>query len=325
MLKTSEDLNTAIEFVTTENVTYPSLIEDRLSSVQFNNSMQNIESQLNELYEKTRLLEDIRDYCKQYILSIIQMKEQDFKEKLKIIEDVADQFRDKDSISYTVPFQYCSDIITDRDGTMINKMNIINGSLGQSYTLIDTAKISNISYTTNAQCYNNNYNDILNGLSGRSYYILDNPIYGGVVENCTVMFDKNYDCNLFNIEVSNTQIKNIKLITDKDTEIPINENDTTVINTIKGLKFDLVSKDYQIKNIEEANNTTDSSAKLSSNNYKRDNLDIVTKNMVIQAESIDKSDNVSEYSNEYYKWKKDFNNVTNKNILVNQVKEREMS
>lgn len=104
MLKTSEDLNTAIEFVTTENVTYPSLIEDRLSSVQFNNSMQNIESQLNELYEKTRLLEDIRDYCKQYILSIIQMKEQDFKEKLKIIEDVADQFRDKDSISYTVPF-----------------------------------------------------------------------------------------------------------------------------------------------------------------------------------------------------------------------------
>ena len=182
MLKTSEDLNTAIEFVTTENVTYPSLIEDRLSSVQFNNSMQNMESQLNELYEKTRLLEDIRDYCKQYILSIIQMKEQDFKEKLKIIEDVADQFRDKDSISYTVPFQYCSDIITDRDGTMINKMNIINGSLGQSYTLIDTAKISNISYTTNAQCYNNNYNDILNGLSGCSYYILDNPIYGGVVE-----------------------------------------------------------------------------------------------------------------------------------------------
>ena len=145
------------------------------------------------------------------------------------------------------------------------------------------------------------------------------------MKNCTVMFDKNYDCNLFNIEVSNTQIENIKLITDKDTEIPINENDTTVINTIKGLKFDLVSKDYQIKNIEEANNTTDSSAKLSSNNYKRDNLDTVTKNMVIQAESIDKSDNVSEYSNEYYKWKKDFNNVTNKNILVNQVKEREMS
>ena len=41
--------------------------------------MQNMESQLNELYEKTRLLEDIRDYCKQYILSIIQMKEQDLK------------------------------------------------------------------------------------------------------------------------------------------------------------------------------------------------------------------------------------------------------
>lgn len=325
MLKTSEDLNTAIEFVTTENVTYPSLIEDRLSSVQFNNSMQNIENQLNELYEKIRLLEDIRDYCKQYILSIIQMKEQNFKEKLKIIEDVADQFRDKDSISYTVPFQYCSDVITDRDGTIINKMNITNGSLGQSYTLIDATKISNISYTTNAQCYNNNYNDILNGLSGRSYYILDNPIYGGVVENCTVMFDKNYNCNLFNIEVSNTQIENIKLITIEDIEIPINANDTTTINTIKGLKFDLVSKDYQIKNIEEVNNTTDSYIKLSSSNYKRDNLDIVTKNMVIQAESIDKSDNISEYSSEYYKWKRDFNNVTNKNILVNQAKEREMS
>ena len=287
--------------------------------------MQNIENQLNELYEKIRLLEDIRDYCKQYILSIIQMKEQNFKEKLKIIEDVADQFRDKDSISYTVPFQYCSDVITDRDGTIINKMNITNGSLGQSYTLIDATKISNISYTTNAQCYNNNYNDILNGLSGRSYYILDNPIYGGVVENCTVMFDKNYNCNLFNIEVSNTQIENIKLITIEDIEIPINANDTTTINTIKGLKFDLVSKDYQIKNIEEVNNTTDSYIKLSSSNYKRDNLDIVTKNMVIQAESIDKSDNISEYSSEYYKWKRDFNNVTNKNILVNQAKEREMS
>lgn len=325
MLKTSEDLNAAIKFVTTENTTYPSLIENRLSSTQFNYSMRNIESQLNELYEKIRLLEDIRDYCRQYILSVIQMKEQDFKEKLKIIEDVADQFRDKDSISYIVPFQYCSDIITDRDGTVINKMNITNGSLEQSYALIDTAKISNISYTTNTQCYNNDYSDILDGLSGRSYYILDNPIYGGIVENCTVMFDKNYNCNLFNIEVSNTQIENIKLITIEDIEIPINANDTTTINTIKGLKFDLVSKDYQIKNIEEVNNTTDSYIKLSSSNYKRDNLDIVTKNMVIQAELIDKSDNISEYSSEYYKWKRDFNNVTNKNILVNQVKEREMS
>ena len=81
----------------------------------------------------------------------------------------------------------------------------------------------------------------------------------------------------------------------------------------------------QIKNIEEANNTTDSSAKLSSNNYKRDNLDTVTKNMVIQAELIDNSNNISEYSNEYYRWKNNLNNVTNKNILVNQAKERETS
>ena len=325
MLKISEDLNAAIKFVTTENTTYPSLIEDRLSSTQFNNSMQNIENQLNELYEKIRLLEDIRDYCRQYILSIIQMKEQSFKEKLKIIEDVADQFRDKESISYAVPFQYCSDVIADRDGTIINKMNIINGSLGQSYTLIDAAKISNISYTTNAQCYNNNYNDILDGLSGRSYYILDDPIYGGIVENCTVMFDKSYDCNLFNIDVSNTQIENVKLITDKDIEIPINANDATTLNTIKGLKFDLVSKDYQIKNIEETNNIIDSYTKLSSNNYERNNLDIITKNMIIQAELIDNFDNVSEYSNEYYRWKNNLNNVTNKNILVNQAKERETS
>ena len=323
MLKTSENLNAAIKFVTTENTTYPSLIDDRLLSTQFNSSMQNIESQLNELYEKIRLLEDIRDYCKQYVLSIIRTKEQNFKEKLKIIEDVADQFRDKDSISYTVPFQYCSDIITDRDGTVINKMNVVNSSLGQSYTLIDVAKISNISYTTNGQCYNNSYSDILNGLSGRSYYILDNPIYGGVIENCTVMFDKNYYCNLFNIEVSNTQIENIELITDKDNTISINANDTTTINIIKGLKFNLVSKNYQIKNIEEINKTIDSYTKLSSNKYERNNLDTVTKNMVIQTELIDNSNNISEYSNEYYEWIKNSNNIMNKNILVNQVKERE--
>lgn len=323
MLKTSENLNAAIKFVTTENTTYPSLIDDRLLSTQFNSSMQNIESQLNELYEKIRLLEDIRDYCKQYVLSIIRTKEQNFKEKLKIIEDVADQFRDKDSISYTVPFQYCSDIITDRDGTVINKMNIVNSSLGQSYTLIDVAKISNISYTTNAQCYNNSYSDILNGLSGRSYYILDNPIYGSVIENCTVMFDKNYYCNLFNIEVSNTQIENIELITDKDNTISINANDTTTINIIKGLKFNLVSKNYQIKNIEEINKTIDSYTKLSSNKYERNNLDTVTKNMVIQTELIDNSNNISEYSNAYYEWIKNSNNIMNKNILVNQVKERE--
>lgn len=324
MIKTSIDLNNAIKFVTTENVSYPSTIQNEMSSSQFNTSMQNIETQLNELYEKIRLLEDIRDYCKQYVLTMIQTKEQSFKEKLKVIEDISDQFRDIESISYIVPFQYCTDVITDRDGTIINKMNINNGYLEQSYTLLDTAKISNISYTTNAQCYNNSYNDILDDLVGRSYYILDDVMYGGIIENCTIMFDKNYDCNLFNLSISNTQIKNIKLITNKDNEISIKANDATVINTIKGLKFDLVSKDYQIKSIEELNKSIDAYSKLSSNNYKRGNLDNKEKDMIVQAESIEHSNNVSEYLNEYSNWKQKSNSIMNKNILVSKNKEREI-
>lgn len=319
MIQTKTDLNSAIKFVTTENESYPSILENKMSSSQFNNSMRIIETQLNELYEKIRLLEDINNYCKNYILSIIQTKELQFKEKLKIIEDITDQYRDTESISYNVPFTYNNQsIIKDRDGSIINHMYINDTTLEQSSMILDTAKISNISYESNAQCYNNNYNNILLNEAGRSFYCLNEAIYGGIVEKCTIMFDKDYNCNTICIIPSNAQIRNCKLITDKDLEIDVNYIDSFNLTNIKGLKFELVCNNYIIKDRQEMENTIDSYNVLNNNVYKRNQN--ITKNIINDCEKINNSYNISEFLNNYYEWADDVQNVSNKNIVVSQKK-----
>ena len=317
MIQAENNFNSALKFIKDENSIYPSSTKEQMVSADFNNSMQTIENQLNNLYEKIRVLEDIRDYCKTFILEIIRLKEQEFKEKLKIIEDISDQYRDTEYISYTVPFEYSSEIIKDRDGTIINSMITTNNQLEQSGNISEKAVLSSITQESNTACYNNTYKNLINNESGRSYYIIDEPIYGGVLEKCSVLFNNSYECNFISISASNCTIKDCKIITlDDDSGIDIQNNEAFELTKIKGIQFSLVCTKYQFNSVEELNNLNDSYDSLYNNSYNRTSNTVIVKDMVSHSETVNKEKVSNDYLRDYKLWQKDKNIIDERNILL---------
>ncbi len=280
----------------------------------FNYSMRAIEEQLNSLYEKIRLLEDVRDYTKEYVLRSIQEKEALFKEKLKIIEDVSDQYRDTDSIAYNVPFLYNSMTIKDRDGSNVPAMNIISGVLQQSGSVVTDAVISNISHTSSHVCYNNSYNNLLAKDAGRSCYVLDEPVYGGLKEEVSIIFDRSYNCNILNIALSNCSVENYTLIpSGKEVNAQIN----TYIDrqSITDIKLNLLCDKYQLNNIQELNEKQDSFDLLKHDSYKAKSS-MILKDMSIENQSKKTIQNGKNFNIASSQYAEDKASVDKRNMLL---------
>lgn len=97
-----------------------------LNSNIINNNFKIIENELNSMYEKTRILEDIIDYMKLYINNEIENYMLDCRNLLKDIEVLSD-INLKEEINYTainVPFIYNTLEYIDRDGTVLKNCDI---------------------------------------------------------------------------------------------------------------------------------------------------------------------------------------------------------
>ena len=81
---------------------YPSGMGEGLSSSEYNNNMSIIELRLNVLYQKIKYMQELVDYTKNYVISEIKNKNEEFKEKLKIISEVTDIYRDQSSVGQIV-------------------------------------------------------------------------------------------------------------------------------------------------------------------------------------------------------------------------------
>lgn len=318
MIKAATDFDSAINYIIDENTDYPSIVTESMDSNSFNNSMKIIESQLNELYEKIRLLEDVRDYCRFYVTDLIRTKEQQFKQNLKIIEDLSDQYRDTDYVVYSVPFEFNTEKITDRDGTEITNIDINNDMLEQAGSIITEAEISNISSTTDNERYNNSYDNLIKGNAGRSYYILNKPEYGGIIEQCTIMFDRSYDCNIININVSNCEISDCKIIKSDKSLLDIEANDTFDKQEVSGVQFTLACNKYQLKNIEEVNKTVDSFCSLNDNIYMRKNSANL-RDMENHNEQINRQKDLNKFKADYEQYSIDKTDIDNRNLVAEGV------
>lgn len=315
MIKTASDFTNALDYLKKENNNYPSILTERMDSYEFNNSMKIIESQLNNLYEKIRITEDLKNYCKTYIINQIQLKEQQFKEKLKIIEDISNQYRDTEYISYTVSTNDNSEIIKDRDGSIINNMIIEDNLLKQSSNLIQKAKLSSIDFKTDNECYSNTAQNLIdNNIGSRSYYIVNEPIYNGIDEIYTILFSRSYECNYIDLKLSNCIIKECKIIANDNTEKKVKINTIFNKTKIKGIKLIINSSQYEYVNIKELSlkqdgyNIFNTAQEVINNTLK-------TEDIIINKEKQRANNTIEDYNKEYKQHIKSIKQVNNRNLL----------
>ena len=212
MIANIDDISTALDSIRAENESYPDAVEDRMDSEAFNESFRRIEEQLNQLYEKIRLIEDVDSFCRDYVAKEIKKKEDAFRENLKILESVSDLYKDSKSISIMVPFSQTSDAVRDRDGSTISRMPLKSGKLEAGNDILGSALIATIARSSDTPCYNNSYSNLLNGKPGTSYYSVKTLAPGSIEEHVFVTLREPTECNYISIKPVNCEVSDVVLI-----------------------------------------------------------------------------------------------------------------
>ena len=231
-----------------------------LNSNIINNNFKIIENELNSMYEKTRILEDIIDYMKLYINNEIENYMLDCRNLLKDIEVLSD-INLKEEINYTainVPFIYNALEYIDRDGTVLKNCDIYNNKIVLSQNKDITVQINSVSIVRNEALFNletinDNKDNIIYNKPYLIEYELDSIVNNGINELIRLNFNKEEIINTIRIDLINCNLKSIRYIyANNIIEEEENLNTENIENKkIIGIEFLINASNYDInkKNI----------------------------------------------------------------------------
>ena len=231
-----------------------------LNSNIINNNFKIIENELNSMYEKTRILEDIIDYMKLYINNEIENYMLDCRNLLKDIEVLSD-INLKEEINYTainVPFIYNTLEYIDRDGTVLKNCDIYNNKIVLSQNKDITVQINSVSIVRNEALFNletinDNKDNIIYNKPYLIEYELDSIVNNGINELIRLNFNKEEIINTIRIDLINCNLKSIRYIyANNIIEEEENLNTENIENKkIIGIEFLINASNYDInkKNI----------------------------------------------------------------------------
>ena len=224
---------------------YPSGMGEGLSSSEYNNNMSIIELRLNVLYQKIRYMQELVDYTKNYVISEIKNKNEEFKEKLKIISEVTDIYRDQSSVAQIVYLTQCSEQITDRDGSIVKPMIISDKKLVPPGNTVSSLRINSVVNNSSAIKYSSNYENLKNGEAGSAIYLSDNIMAGGLDENVNIQFDEGSSINYIDIPVINGDIATYEITYTNDSKKEITPLDKYIETAdIKEILIKIKSRNY---------------------------------------------------------------------------------
>ena len=245
MINNIEDVNAALDYVREENKNFPQDFTDKMDADSYNLACQQIEYQLNVLYEKIRLIQDIDEFARKYAELKIEEKENKLRDSMKIIEDAVDLYHDDSSVAVMVPMQDDGSIIRDRDGSVITKMQVKQAGLVMDTNLLNTPTIAYVSSSSTIPCYNSSYENLLRQKPGMATYITSENLKNGLTETVTIDFVQSASVNYLSIESVNAEIKNVRGTLANHAEVPLEvANGYFTPQELIGIKFDLVCKDY---------------------------------------------------------------------------------
>lgn len=224
---------------------YPSGMGEGLSSSEYNSNMSIIELRLNVLYQKIKYMQELVDYTKNYVISEIKNRNEEFKEKLKIISEVTDIYRDQSSVAQIVYLTQCSEQITDRDGSIVKPMVISDKKLVPPGNTVSSLRINSIVNNSSAIKYSSNYENLKNGEAGSAIYLSDNIMAGGLDENVNIQFDEGSSVNYIDIPVINGDIATYEITYTNDSKKEITPLDKYIeAADIKEILIKIKSRNY---------------------------------------------------------------------------------
>lgn len=224
---------------------YPSGMGEGLSSSEYNSNMSIIELRLNVLYQKIKYMQELVDYTKNYVISEIKNRNEEFKEKLKIISEVTDIYRDQSSVAQIVYLTQCSKQITDRDGSIVKPMVISDKKLVPPGNTVSSLRINSVVNNSSAIKYSSNYENLKNGEAGSAIYLSDNIMAGGLDENVNIQFDEGSSINYIDIPVINGDIATYEITYTNDSKKEITPLDKYIeAADIKEILIKIKSRNY---------------------------------------------------------------------------------
>ena len=246
MIKTSEDLQAVVSELSEEKQIEFSGVNRTMDSSEFNGIMYQIESDLNDLYEKIRLLNDMAEYTRSYVIKNVEERRAKFVEKLKVIEQLTDSYRDKSYVTHLVPFIANQTQVRNREGKVVEPLALNSGRLEMNGTTAAKADIESMFLSTADGCCTSTADLMAKGRPCRSTYLVDEPIVGGIKESYEVRFKLPLKINYIDIDSTNCDIENIQVLNKAGSPIRVDLASSFIKETeVEGLKFDTVSKDYQ--------------------------------------------------------------------------------
>lgn len=224
---------------------YPSGMGEGLSSSEYNSNMSIIELRLNVLYQKIKYMQELVDYTKNYVISEIKNRNEEFKEKLKIISEVTDIYRDQNSVAQIVYLTQCNEQITDRDGSIVKPMVISDKKLVPPGNTVSSLRINSVVNNSSAIKYSSNYENLKNGEAGSAIYLSDNIMAGGLDENVNIQFDEGSSINYIDIPVINGDIDTYEITYTNDSKKEITPLDKYIeAADIKEILIKIKSRNY---------------------------------------------------------------------------------
>lgn len=189
-----------------------------LNSSDMNKTFSYIESSLNFLYEKSRLLEDLIQYTDSYLKSEIVESISECKSLINTISNNRDVIKNNSYIKYNVPFVISNSNYLDRNNNTISNASLYNNKItlhdNVYNTYVPDACISDQPYAINN--INNNLDTIIDNNSYRTAYMFKTIIGDAITETITFLFNSPITLNKINYLLSNCSVQTIQLTLDND-------------------------------------------------------------------------------------------------------------
>lgn len=232
-----------------------------LDSANLQSTFNKIENDLNDIYEKSRVLEEAMAYAKSYINNEMSKAFTDCRNLLNEIENISDDIHlntNDNYISYNVPLTKNTAVkCLDRDGTELKSCEYYNNIISMSADIVDDIKAPIIKHATNEIIYDTNIQDLNTNGYYRSLYLLDAVVQKGIIESISFFFNNSIEINYIKLLLSNCKINRITYIHEDNTET--DENNVNICITsqknIIGVRIELNCTNYVVKTVKAIDNS----------------------------------------------------------------------
>lgn len=182
---------------------------NKLNTEDYNTTQTEIYYQLNLLYDKLRVMEEVNEYLLTQIKTKAETASQTCEALLKDIEKSRDAI--KEVAYHTIPVTMAStQSHYDRDGVSLKSALVYNNNIVNAFSIKRSIPFIMKSNTTK-RVYHNNTEALSNGEVYRSYYITDESYADGIAEHLQFVFQQPIDINRIAAKPSNAALFNYKL------------------------------------------------------------------------------------------------------------------